>query len=151
MDWDKPWMYGIVAAVCAVSLSSWSVWGSLSLYDIKIKGLLIDRNTYKPLAKDPTSALESKMNSILLDLRRKGRLSDETYHNLRSFAGSVSCFYGLPKIHKPDTPLRPIVSFLSSPTYRLSKFLASLLKPVVGQNVHHVRNSQQFAEFIISQ
>ena len=52
---------------------------------------------------------------------------------------------------EPDTPLRPIVSFISSPTYRLSKFLASLLKPVVGQNVHHVRNSQQFAEFITSQ
>ena len=59
--------------------------------------------------------------------------------------------YELPKIHKPDTPLRPIVSFLSSPTYGLSKFLASLLKPVVGLFAHHVRNSQDFAQFIKSQ
>ena len=120
-------------------------------YNTKIKALLDDRNTYKPVAKDPTSALERKMNSTLLDLRRKGRLSEEAYHHLRSSAGSVSRLYGLPKVHKPDTPLRPIVSFISSPTYRLSKFLASLLKPVVGQSVHHVKNSQQFAEFITSQ
>ena len=39
-------------------------------YNTKIKALLDDRNTYKPMAKDPTSALERKMNSTLLDLRR---------------------------------------------------------------------------------
>ena len=120
-------------------------------YDTNMKVLLNDRNTYKPLVKDPTGTLEGKINSILLDLRQKGRLSDETYHHLCSSAGSVSRLSGLPKIHKPDTPLRPIVSFLSSPTYKLSKFLASLVKPVVGQTVHHVRNSQQFAEFITAQ
>ena len=118
---------------------------------MKMKALLDDKNTYKPVAKDPTSALERKMNSTLLDLRRKGRLSEEAYHHLRSSAGSVPRLYGLPKVHKPNTPLRPIVSFVSSPTYGLSKFLASLLKPVVGQSVHHVKNSQQFAEFITSQ
>ena len=31
MDWDNPWMYGMVTDVHAVCLSSWSVWGSLSL------------------------------------------------------------------------------------------------------------------------
>ena len=101
-------------------------------YNTKMKALLDDKNTYKPVAKDPTSALERKMNSILLDLRRKGRLSEETYHHLRSSVGSVPRLYDLPKVHKPDTPLRPIVSFISSPTCRLSKFHASLLKPVVG-------------------
>ena len=34
-------------------------------YNTKIKVLLDDRNTYKPVAKDPTSTLERKMNSIL--------------------------------------------------------------------------------------
>ena len=76
-------------------------------YHTKIKALLDDRNTYKPVAKDPTS--------ILLDLRQKGRLSEEAYHHLHSSAGSVPRLYGLPKVHKPNTPLRPIVSFISSP------------------------------------
>ena len=37
--------------------------------------------------------------------------------------------YGLPKIHKEDVPLRPIVSAIGSPTYTLAKHLTGLLKP----------------------
>ena len=91
------------------------------------------------------------MNSVLWSLRQKNLLSDGTYCRLRSSAGGVPRLYGLPKIHKPDIPLRPIVSFMSSPTYALSKFLASLLSPCVGLANHHVRNSGQFAEFIVTQ
>ena len=36
--------------------------------------------------------------------------------------------YGLPKIHKKDAPMRPIVSFNSSPTYELAKYLDSWFK-----------------------
>ena len=32
-------------------------------------------------------------------------------------------FYGLPKIHKSDVPLRPIISACGTSTYKLSKFL----------------------------
>lgn len=31
--------------------------------------------------------------------------------------------YGLPKVHKEGIPVRPIVSFISSPTYKLAKYL----------------------------
>ena len=36
-------------------------------------------------------------------------------------------FYGLPKIHNPDTPLRPIVSSCGSVTYGVAKELAKIL------------------------
>ena len=42
-------------------------------------------------------------------------------------------FYGLPKIHKVGIPLRPIVSFMNSPTYEVSSYLAKFLSPVVGK------------------
>ena len=103
------------------------------------------------MAKDPTTSLENRMNSVLLRLQREGRLSSKTYYHLRSSAVGVPRLYGLPKVHKPDVPLRPIVSFVSSPTYALSKFLASLLSPIVGLSDSHVRNSQQFAQFITTQ
>ena len=48
-------------------------------------------------------------------------------------------------------PLRPIVSFVCSPTYELSKFLAGLLSPLVGLTSSHVRNSHAFVEFMRSQ
>ena len=55
-------------------------------------------------------------------------------------------FYGLPKIHKPDTPLRPIVSSCGSVTYGLAKELAKILKPLVGKSPHHINLTQEFVE-----
>jgi hypothetical protein len=49
--------------------------------------------------------------------------------------------YGLPKIYKPKIPLRPIVSFVNSPTYGVSSFLAKMLSPVVGNIENTVKNS----------
>ena len=37
--------------------------------------------------------------------------------------------FGLTKLHKPGTPMRPIVSFCGSPTYQLSKYLKTILQP----------------------
>ena len=113
-------------------------------YDSKIQQIQSDQGTYKPLDKDPTASLERRMNSRLLDLRKTGRLHPDAYTRLRSSAGRVPLLYGLPKVHKRGVPLRPIVSFLSSPTYELSKFLAGLLTPVVGLTGSHVRNSRAF-------
>ena len=54
--------------------------------------------------------------------------------------------YGLPKIHKPDTPLRPIVSSCGSATYGVAKELAKILKPLVGKSPHHITSTQDFVE-----
>ena len=42
--------------------------------------------------------------------------------------------YGLPKIHKKETPLRPIVSSIGSVSYQTSKELARILSPLVGRS-----------------
>ena len=55
-------------------------------------------------------------------------------------------FYGLHKIHKPDTPLRPIVSSCGSVTYGVAKELAKILKPLVGKSPHHINSTQDFVE-----
>ena len=120
-------------------------------YRSKLEAMLEDRDTYRPVARDPTAALERRMNSVLLDLRRAGRFPGNTYYHLHSSAGQVPHLYGLPKVHKQDIPLWPIVSFVSSLTYQLSKFLSSLLSPIVGLSDHHVRNSQHFTQFVTTQ
>ena len=51
-----------------------------------------------------------------------------------------------PKIHKPDTPLRSIVSSCGSVTYGVTKELAKILKPLVGKSPHHVNSTQDFVE-----
>ena len=57
-----------------------------------------------------------------------------------------SKLYGLPKIHKPDTPLRLIVSSCGSVTYGVAKELAKILKPLVTKSPHHINSTQDFVE-----
>ena len=61
-------------------------------------------------------------------------------------AENVPRIYGSPKIHKDGTPLRPIVDYLGSIAYNVSRSLADILGPLVGKTEHHVLNSKQFAE-----
>ena len=42
-------------------------------------------------------------------------------------------FYGLPKIHKLDTPLSPIMSSRGLVTYGVAKVFTKILKPLVGK------------------
>ena len=55
-------------------------------------------------------------------------------------------FYGLPKIHKPDTPLNAIVSSCGSVTYGVAKELAKILTPLVDWPPHHINSTQDFVE-----
>ena len=55
-------------------------------------------------------------------------------------------FYGFPKIHKLDTPLRPIVPSCGSVTYGVAKELTKILKPLAGKSPHHIKCSHDFVE-----
>ena len=57
-------------------------------------------------------------------------------------------FYGLPKVHKENTPLRPIVSSIGSVSYGVAKEVARIIKSLVGATEHHVNNSMEFTEEI---
>ena len=57
-------------------------------------------------------------------------------------------FHGLPKIHKLDTSLRPIVSSCGSVTNGVAKELSEILKPLVGKSPHHINSTQDFVKQI---
>ncbi|CAF94542.1 unnamed protein product [Tetraodon nigroviridis] len=114
-------------------------------YDSKILNLLGDSNTYEKLKRDPTSTYKKKVIDLLQKLEKEQAINKPQYYRL--YPGEATpCFYGLPKIHKEGTPLRPIVSSINSVTYNISKFLASIMAPMVGNTPHHIKNSQDFAE-----
>ena len=120
-------------------------------YDAKIMELLSDERTYRLMKKDPCIALERKLNSLLLQLKKKGSLPADLYNRLRSSGSHTLLLYGLPKVHKLNVPLRPIDFFVQSPTYRLSQYLSRLLSPLVGSTSSFVRNSSDFVAFISAQ
>ena len=55
-------------------------------------------------------------------------------------------YYGLPKVHKPGMPLRPIISSIGSVTHVTAKELSGILKPLVGKSSHHVKNNMDFMQ-----
>ncbi|XP_069673690.1 uncharacterized protein [Periplaneta americana] len=116
---------------------------SSTQYQEKINQLLNDP-AYKILKKDPTSSVERRTNQLI----KKSSLRAES-KRLVSPSGSIPPrLYGLPKIHKPEVPLRPIVDAIGSPTYCLARYLTNLLQPLVGGCVHHVKNSTQFVQIL---
>ena len=79
-------------------------------YILKINQLLEDRNTYRLLKMDPTNKDKNRLVNILRRIKSEGRLEEGTYKKMYPTGASSPKLYGLPKIHKKDIPLRPIVS-----------------------------------------
>ena len=90
-------------------------------YNTKIENLLSDDSTYIKLEKDPTNDINLQLKSILSTWKSKKIINDNIFKFLHSNTNNAPKFYGLPKLHKPNCPLRPITSFIGSPTYNLSK------------------------------
>ena len=109
---------------------------------------LLNQNTYRALTSDPTMRLKNKMINLLKTIKSKGGLSEDRYRRLYPTGAGSPKFYGLPKIHKPGMPLRPIVSSIGGVTYHTSKEVARILKPLVGKSERHVKNTQDFIESI---
>ena len=86
-------------------------------YNNKAQALLQDTNTYKVLHKDPTPQLKNKLITLLKNIKQTGGLSTQKYKQLYPTSAVPPKFYGLTKIHKTGTPLRPIVSSRGSITY----------------------------------
>ena len=118
-----------------------------SQYTDKVSHILLS-DSYRPLKKNPIPSIEKRVASKLLALHRAGALSNQLYRHLRPSGSSCPRFFGQPKIHKLDIPLRPIVASRGSPTctYNTARHLAKILRPLVGLTQHHVSNSSQFVE-----
>ena len=56
--------------------------------------------------------------------------------------------YWLPKIHKKDIILRPIVSSRDAGMHGVAKELSNIIRLLVGQSPHNIRNTQDFLNHI---
>jgi hypothetical protein len=82
-----------------------------SEYNKKIATLLQNK-AYTKLKKDSTESIERKTVLLL----KKSSFPEEVCQQVRPQGSRPRRLYGLPKIHKPGVPLRPIVSTIGSPT-----------------------------------
>ncbi|XP_064073285.1 uncharacterized protein LOC135193669 [Vanessa tameamea] len=118
-------------------------------YDKKIRHLLSDVNTYRKVTYDPT-ARTNRATTTLIKTYRDAIGHEKTKYLLRPRNIQPPKLYGLPKIHKPNIPLRPIVSQIDSPTYELAKHVSKVLQPLAGQTKSHVKDSRRFVDILRS-
>ncbi|CAF2455742.1 unnamed protein product [Rotaria sp. Silwood2] len=90
--------------------------------------ILNDTKTFTQLDSDPTIQKEEKLQRKLLKLKNSGFITETEYYFARPVGSQPGNAYGLPKIHKKDIPLRPIISTCNTFCYKLSKLLAKKLK-----------------------
>jgi hypothetical protein len=103
-------------------------------YFQKAYELINDTTKFKKLKNENTLKIENKLNRILINLKKHGHISEDTYKHLRSSGSTPGLFYGLPKIHKPSVPLRPIISGVGTPCHKMASYLAKYLSPLAISN-----------------
>jgi len=110
--------------------------------------MLDDEDSYKCLETNPTASTTKNVNKFVNNLLETSKITKEASFRLKTSDVTTLRLYGLPKLHKENIPLWPIVSFTDSPAYGLAKDLSALLKPLIGKSKCHVRNSSDFASSI---
>ena len=91
------------------------------MYMQKMNELLSDTETYTKLRTNPQDNVIKTFNSTIKNiLKNRQDLSKK----FRSEAPPLPYMYGVAKTHKPNNPLRPIISSVASASYKLAKWLA---------------------------
>ncbi|XP_077491915.1 uncharacterized protein LOC144102541 [Amblyomma americanum] len=113
-----------------------------------MSALLEDKNTYTKINRDPTRKIEAELQKLLADVFKYVPPSDGQYiyNKLLCHNGAAPAIYGVPKVHKEGTPLRPIVDFTRSPLNKFSGYLHRVLASLAGKTATHVRNASDFVE-----
>ena len=96
--------------------------------------------------------LSIKKNSILKKLVASNSISEETRRSLKLVGTRPGIMYGLCKALKDFIdkclPFWPILSAVNTPTYKLAKFLISILK-FLTSNECAVKDSFAFADEVV--
>ena len=100
-------------------------------YENKITDILSDNSKFVEVNNSGEKLIiknEDQLNNFLRKLKKSKVIGDDTYNYLFTTGSRPGVLYGLPKIHKPNVPLRPILSAIGTINYKISKFFIPLLK-----------------------
>ncbi|UYV73894.1 hypothetical protein LAZ67_11001321 [Cordylochernes scorpioides] len=107
---------------------------TITLKKLKLRKSIVitsDDSTFLPITDQTSLSVVKDFRTSLLRLKKSKNISPEEYTSFTSNLHSSAYIYGLPKIHKPEVPLRPIIAYHLSPAYPLAKYLSSFLSPLL--------------------
>ena len=115
-----------------------------SAYLEKANSLLSDTVTYRALLSNPVERVRREFKKNLLTLIASCP-DAQICEQLMPRTSNLSYFHAIPKIHKDNIPLRPIVSNIGSVNRPLSKWISKYTSPYIGTfSPSHIRNSLEF-------
>ena len=114
-------------------------------YITKIMDHLNHEATYQKLDHNPSTDIAKDIEHYAKHLENQYIIDETTRRFLTpSIPPRTSLFYGLPKVHKPGIPLRPIVSGCDSATDPLSRYLTHFLQPLAEKLPSHIKDTKHF-------
>ncbi|XP_069971007.1 uncharacterized protein [Penaeus vannamei] len=119
-------------------------------YHQKVLNILSDHSKFKRITTEMSTHLlylEDKLKRLLRTI--KSSIDASTYNFLSTSGSKPGLLYGLPKVHKPNIPLRPIISSIGTFNYNTAKFLVPNISPLTT-NQYTIENSTVFANEITS-
>ena len=119
-------------------------------YIPKCEALLQDNLVYQHLSKDTSPTIHKELINILQDYKNNNFISETEYTQLRRHGSNspAARFYCLPKFHKNNMPMCPIVSACGTATYNTAKFITKILHNYCGKTSSFVKDSTNFIKII---
>jgi len=108
-----------------------------------MQNMLSDSQTYEVVNKDPVKKITRDLMSLLSRWKKKNYISEITARSLSLSDGMLSRAYGLPKIHKPNCPLRIIISCIDSPLHAFATYLHNILYNNLPRPASYIANSYE--------
>ena len=117
-------------------------------YESKVTNMLTDDTFYNIIKDDDTDLVKYKSNDLLKQIHEKGYLDDKQLRHLSTYKAQLPIFYGLPKIHKPNAPLRPIVSQIHGPTHGINIYIHHLLETAEIEIPNLFKDTTAFLNYV---
>ena len=92
--------------------------------------ILNDRTKFVPVGKDDNLRKLDQFQRCIRYLKGKGAIINEDYQRIYPTSAATPTMYGLSKVHKDGTPLRPILASTGSFNHECSKWLSDILSPL---------------------
>ena len=127
-----------------ISLFQSSIYNSLCINHLK------DSNTYKPLTHNPQQDLLNSARLLLSDLKSKSHISSNLASILTESVKNKKLpkFRALPKLHKPNFDIRPLINCSNTTTSCFSKTIDFYLKPIMTNHFTYLKDSQYLLQKI---
>lgn len=115
----------------------------------------IETGNYCKVKRNPLSKMEKSVKKVIQKIinvfkNNEGKVNKKLKWKLNISNPVIPKMYGMPKIHKPGPlKMRPVVSNINSPNYKIAKWLIEELKNLRHPEGFSIKNSLEFAEQIM--